>query len=142
VFVHRRPVRDPTIYISASCATDPSEAPPDGENWFVLVNAPAVGGAADWDAAEERLIDALGVRGRIVTRVQRSPADLERETGAVGGAIYGEAPHGRLGTLRRPGNAVRGMRGLWLVGGTTHPGGGLPLVMLSGALVAREIGPA
>ena len=142
VFVHRRPVRDPTVYVSASCATDPSEAPDDAENWFVLVNAPAVGGAADWDDAEERLIDTLGVRERLVARARRSPADLERETGAVGGAIYGAAPHGRLGTLRRPGNAVRGIRGLWLVGGTTHPGGGLPLVMLSGALVAREIGPA
>ena len=142
VFVARRPVRDPTIYVSASCATDPTEASPDSENWFVLVNAPAIGGDADWAAAEERLIDSLGVRDRLVARARRSPADLERETGAVGGAIYGAAPHGRLGTLRRPINRVRATRGLWLVGGTTHPGGGLPLVMLSGALVARQIGPA
>ena len=142
VFVHRRPVRDPTIYISASCATDPSEAPADSENWFVLVNAPAIGAHADWAAEEERLIDLLGIRDRLQVQVRRSPADLEAETGAVGGAIYGDAPHGRLGTMRRPGNAVRGTRGLWLVGGTTHPGGGLPLVMLSGAVVARAIGPA
>ena len=142
VFVHRRPVRHPTVYVSASCATDASEAPPDAENWFVLVNAPAIGAGADWGDAEERLIDRLGVRDRLLTRTRRTPGDLERETGALGGAIYGDAPHGRLGTLRRPANAVRGTRGLWLVGGTTHPGGGLPLVMLSGALVAREIGPA
>ena len=73
---------------------------------------------------------------------RRTPADLERETGALGGAIYGIAPHGRLGTLRRPPNAVRGVRGLWRVGGTTHPGGGLPLVLLSGATVAAEIDSA
>jgi phytoene desaturase len=139
VFVHRRPVRDPTVYVSASCATDPAEAPAGAENWFVLVNAPAVGAGADWAAEQERLIDRLGVRDRLVTAVRRSPADLEAETGAVGGAIYGAAPHGRLGTLRRPANAARGARGLWLAGGTTHPGGGLPLVALSGALVAREI---
>jgi phytoene desaturase len=139
VFVHRRPVRDPTVYVSASCATDPEEAPADAENWFVLVNAPAVGAGADWAAEEERLIDRLGVRDRLAAVVRRSPADLERETGAVGGSIYGAAPHGRLGTLRRPANAVRGARGLWLAGGTTHPGGGLPLVILSGQLVAREI---
>jgi phytoene dehydrogenase-like protein len=78
----------------------------------------------------------------VATAVRRSPADLEAETGAVGGSIYGAAPHGRLGTLRRPGNAVRGARGLWLTGGTTHPGGGLPLVLLSGALVAREVAAA
>jgi phytoene desaturase len=142
VFIHRRPPRDPTIYVSASCATDPAEAPDDAENWFVLVNAPPVGDAIDWRAAEERLIDSLGVRERIAARASRTPADLERETGALGGAIYGTAPHGRLGTLRRPPNAVAAARGLWLVGGTTHPGGGLPLVMLSGAIVAREIGPA
>ena len=60
----------------------------------------------------------------------------------MGGAIYGEAPHGRLGTLRRPGPRVRGARNVVRVGGTVHPGGGLPLAFLSGALALREIGPA
>ena len=49
------------------------------------------------------------------------------------------APHGRLGTLRRPAATVRGVRGLWITGGTVHPGGGLPLVALGGALTAREV---
>jgi phytoene desaturase len=142
VFVHRRPPRDPTVYVSAPGATDPAEAPEGCESWFVLVNAPAVGDGADWDAAENALLDRLGVRDRLVASARRTPGDLERETGAVGGAIYGAAPHGRLGTLRRAGNAVRGVRGLWLVGGTTHPGGGLPLVALGGATAARAIGPA
>ncbi len=142
VFVHRRPVRDPTVYVSASCVTDAGEAPPETENWFVLVNAPAVGDAADWNGAEAALIDRLGVGERIVARARRTPGDLERETGAAGGAIYGAAPHGRLGTLRRAANTVHGARGLWLVGGTAHPGGGLPIVALGSALVARAIGPA
>jgi phytoene desaturase len=142
VFVHRRPVRSPTVYVSASCATDPAEAPDGTENWFVLVNAPAIGGDADWDAEAERLIDRLGVRGRLAARAVRSPADLERETGGAAGAIYGFAPHGRLGTLRKPATRVAGLRGLWLAGGTVHPGGGLPLVALGAATVAREIGPA
>jgi len=142
VFVHRRPVRDPTVYVSASCATDPSEAPPDAENWFVLVNAPAVGGGAAWEGEADRIVDRLGVGERVVERVLRTPADLERETGAVAGAIYGVAPHGRLGTLRKPPATVRGIRGLWLAGGTVHPGGGLPLVVLGAATTARAIGPA
>ncbi|MDP1849718.1 MAG: phytoene desaturase family protein [Solirubrobacteraceae bacterium] len=145
VFVARRPVRDPTLYLAASWVSDPGEAPADGENLFVLVNAPS--GGVDWDREGERyaahVVARLGLRNDAVAfALRRTPADLERETGAVGGAIYGIAPHGRLGTLRRPPNAVRGVRGLWRVGGTTHPGGGLPLVLLSGATVAAQIGAA
>ena len=129
-----RPARDPTVYVSASCATDPGETP---ENWFVLVNAPSTG-EADWEAEAERLIDRLGVRDRIAARALRSPADLARETGAR--SIYGVAPHGRLGTLKRPATTVRGVDGLWLTGGTVHPGGGLPLVALGAATTARALG--
>jgi phytoene desaturase len=147
IFRARRPVRDPTIYVSASCVTDSAEAPPGCENWFLLVNAPALGDGADWDACEQLVLEHLAarwldVRDRIEVRARRSPADLERETGAPGGAIYGAAPHGRLVSLRRPGNISRAARGLYLVGGTTHPGGGLPLVVLSARIVADEIGRA
>jgi phytoene desaturase len=142
LFARRRPVREPTVYASLPRVTDPGGAPPDGEALFALINAPAVGDAGEWDSAGESAIDRLGVRDRIVVRATRTPGDLERETGAPGGAIYGAAPHGRLGTLRRPGNAVPRARGLWLVGGAVHPGGGLPLVALGGSRVARAIGPA
>jgi len=141
VFVARRLVRDPALYVSASCATDASEAPAGSENWFVLVNAPA-GASSSADEYEQALIDRLGVRSRIVVSGRRTPADLERLTGAVGGAIYGAAPHGRLGTIGRPGPVVSGVRGLYRVGGTAHPGGGLPLVALGGRVVAELIGPA
>jgi phytoene desaturase len=142
VFRHRRPVEDPTVYVCAPGATDPSGAPPGAEAWFVLVNAPALGERADWAAATEALVDRLGVRDRLAELVVRTPGDLERETGALGGAIYGAAPHGRLASLRRAGPRVRGVEGLWLAGGTVHPGGGLPLVTLGGRAVARAIGPA
>ena len=142
VLVHRRPARDPAIYVCAPGVTDPSGAPEDGEAWFVLVNAPAVGDRADWVAAEAAIVDRLGVRNRLAELIRRTPGDLERETGALGGAIYGAAPHGRLRGLRRAGRRVRGVQGLWLAGGTVHPGGGLPLVALGGRSVARAIGPA
>jgi phytoene dehydrogenase-like protein len=142
LFVHRRPVRDPTVYVSVPGVTDPGDAPPGMEAWFVLVNAPAEARGADWDAAATTLVERLGVRARVVEEIRRTPADLERETGAPGGAIYGAAPHGRLAGLRRAGRRVAGVRGLWLAGGTVHPGGGLPLVVLGARSVAREIGPA
>ena len=141
LFVGRRPVRDPTLYVSTSSVTTPAEAPGDAENWFVLANAPS-GVDADWEAEADRVVARLGVGDRVRARHVRSPADLEAETGAIGGAIYGDAPHGRLGSVGRPGHRVRGVRNVWRVGGTAHPGGGLPLVMLGGALVAREIGAA
>jgi phytoene dehydrogenase-like protein len=147
VFVRRRPARDPTLYVSVSSVTDPSEAPEGGENWFVLANAPSGTSGVDWAAEEERVLALLAERGldpagRIGARGRRTPDDLERETGAVGGAIYGDAPHGRLGTIGRPGPRVRGVENLLRAGGTAHPGGGLPLVALSGALAARIVGPA
>jgi phytoene dehydrogenase-like protein len=136
VFGRGRLPRDPTVYVSTSSVTDPGEAPPDGENLFVLVNAPAHADPGDVATAEERVVDRLGVRDRLVVRARRTPADLQAETGAVGGAIYGAAPHGRLGTIGRPGPSVPGVRGLFRVGGTAHPGGGLPLVVLSAQVVA------
>ena len=142
IFDRGAPARDPAIYTCAPSVTDPGDAPDGCEAWFVLVNAPAVGDAADWDAAERRVIERLGIGERVIVAARRTPGDLERETGAVGGAIYGAAPHGRLASLRRPGNAVPGVAGLWQVGGTVHPGGGLPLVALGARTVAQEIGPA
>jgi phytoene desaturase len=117
IFTHRRMPRDPTIYVSA----------PGGDAWFALVNAPAT--PADWDATEAQVIAKLGVD--VVERARVTPQDL-------GGAIYGAAPHCRLASLRRPGNRIRGVEGLWLTGGTVHPGGGLPLVTLGGRMVARQ----
>jgi phytoene desaturase len=141
LFARGRPVRDPTLYVAAPWVTDPGDAPAGDEAWFVLVNAPS-GVAADWRAEGERVLERLGVDDRLLAWERRSPEDLERETGALGGAIYGAAPHGRLGSLRRPGHRVRGVRGLYRVGGTAHPGGGLPLVMLGARLVAGEVGAA
>jgi phytoene dehydrogenase-like protein len=135
VFVHHVPVRDPTLYLSASWVSDPAEEPSDGENLFVLVNA-ASEGRTDWDAIaddyEARLVERLGLGDRLVARAHRTPTEF--------GAIYGDAPHGRLGAMRRPNPFPRSPKGLYLVGGTTHPGGGLPLVMLGARTVAREIG--
>lgn len=142
IFLRGRPADDPTLYICAPRATDPAADPPGRESWFVLVNVPAVGDGADWANYEERIIDRLGIRSRVLERVRRSPGDLERETAASGGAIYGRAPHGRMLGLPRPARRVRGIDGLWLAGGTVHPGGGLPLVALGGRSVAREISRA
>ncbi len=81
------------------------------------------------------------VRDRVRWREIRTPADLERQTDAPGGAIYGTASHGPRAALLRPANRSP-VPGLYLVGGSAHPGGGLPLVALSASIVAGLVGPA
>ena len=152
LFRRPAPVPDPTVYVHSPA--DPAMAPDGGEAWFVLVNAPVhdPAGGVDWDApgvAEryaDRVLDVLArrgedVRGRIRWREIRTPADLERDTGAPGGAIYGTASHGPLAALLRPANRSP-VPGLYLVGGSAHPGGGLPIVALSAKIVADLVGPA
>jgi phytoene desaturase len=150
-----RPITDPVLYVNAP--DDPAVRPDGHEAWYILVNAPRHGtdgrrGELDWTApgiAEgyaDRILSLLAARGlpvreRVVFSEIRTPADLERETLAPGGAIYGSVQHGALATLRRPRNRSA-TRGLFLVGGSTHPGGGLPLVTLSARIVASAVGPA
>jgi phytoene dehydrogenase-like protein len=148
-----RPVPDPTVYISAP--DDPALRPDDaGESWFVLVNAPRhdPDTGVDWrepglaEQYADRVLDVMAERGldirnRVRWRVVRTPADLERDTGSVGGSIYGTSSNGARAAFLRPGN-VSPVPGLFLVGGSAHPGGGLPLVTLSAEIVAGLIGPA
>jgi phytoene desaturase len=150
-----RPVTDPAVYISAP--DDRTVCPVGHEAWFVLVNAPRHGidgtrGALNWDSAglasgyEGRVLSLLTARGlpvreRLVFSKVLTPADLQRRTSAPGGAIYGAALHGLRASVRRPANAGK-VRGLYLVGGSTQPGGGLPLVAQSAKIVTNLIGPA
>lgn len=144
-----RPVPDPTVYVCTPA--DPSVAPDGAEAWFVLVNAPRQG-QVDWTApglAEsyaDRVLEVMASRGldvrdRVLWREIRTPADWERDTGSVGGAIYGTSSNGPRAALLRPANRSP-VPGLFLVGGSAHPGGGLPLVGMSAAIVSRLVGPA
>lgn len=142
VYRHGRLPRDPTLYVSIPTVTERAAgaAAGDPERWFVLVNAPAGLDEVTARAELPRLEAQLGLpEGAVIARDARTPADLAAESGTPDGAIYGDAPHGRLGTLRRPGPLVPGVRGLLRVGGTVHPGGGVPLVMLSGLTAARLV---
>jgi phytoene desaturase len=151
-----RAVEDPTIY--ACVPDDPGMRPEGGEAWFVLVNAPrhspggSEPGTIDWDAPglADRYADLVLARlaargtdlaGRVLWRELRTPADLERATGAPGGAIYGTSSNGARAAFLRPQNASP-IQGLFLVGGSAHPGGGLPLVGMSAEIVAGLVGRA
>ena len=143
-----RPVADPTIY--ACVPQDDAMAPAGHEAWFILINAPRHGdgssGTVNWDAPglreqyAQHILSVLAQRGvdlreRMLWSVARTPADLERETRSPGGAIYGTSSNGARSAFLRPANKSP-IEGLFLVGGSSHPGGGLPLVGMSAEIVA------
>lgn len=148
IFVHGKPVEKPTIYICAP--QDPAMSKDETlEGWFVLVNAPAHG-QFDWSDKEfarnyaNTIIDQIeareiSVRDRLESLTIRTPADLEAAVHAPGGAIYGTSSNGARAAFMRAKNRSP-IKGLYLVGGSAHPGGGLPLVGISGDLVTEAIG--
>lgn len=143
LFVDAQPADDPTIYVCNSAASDATQAPSGCENWFVLVNAPS-GDHLDWrqlaGPVRERLLDTMAGHGWDVRSRARfietiTPADIAQRYRSPGGSIYGASSNGRRAAFMRPGN--RGpRRGLYLVGGSSHPGGGLPMVARSARIVA------
>jgi phytoene desaturase len=147
IFDEQRPAADPTIYVCASSRTDESQSPAGHENLFVLVNAPATGGQTDWTN------EARGYRDLIVQRLEENgldgldaaidyehvitPADFERTYNANRGSIYGISSNKRSNAFLRPPNKARDIEALYFAGGATHPGGGIPLVLLSGKMAAE-----
>ena len=133
---------DPTIYACVSSVTDPTQAPEGCENWFVLVNTPP-GVEVDTAVYGELVLDRLATHGvPLADRAEfvetLTPADIEERYASPGGAIYGTSSDGMRAAFRRPAN--RGsVDGLYLVGGSSHPGGGLPLVTSSARIVADMI---
>ena len=136
---------DPTVYVNVGSRSEPADAPADGESWFVLLNAPRSAGQ-DWPAlaargraaALARLSRALGVDvgGRIREERIIAPPDIERDTGSTFGSLYGPASHSPVSAFLRHPNRSRRIRGLYFAGGGVHPGGGMPLALLSGMLAA------
>ncbi len=133
---------DPTIYACVSSVTDASQAPRGCENWFLLVNAPP-GARVDQSSYGPWLLERLArrgpdLRGRAEFVETIAPRHLEARYRTRGGSIYGTSSDGPRAAFRRPSN-VGARRGLYLVGGSSHPGGGLPLVALSARIVSDMI---
>jgi phytoene desaturase len=152
LFVRHIPQRDPTIYVCAATRTDATQAPPGYENLFVLVNAPYLTDGSNWKRYvgiyRDKILDILAsfpqaelhdLREHIICEEMLTPEDFYEKYGANRGAIYGLSSNARIAPFTRPGNRSRTIRNLYFVGGSTHPGGGIPLVTLSGKIVAEMI---
>ena len=151
IFLRKIPVTDPTIYICAPKDSGMINGS-NKEAWFVLVNAPRHEPGSGWDwnknssdyaAKIIAKLDALGLRvsERLDVMEFQTPMDLENSVGAPGGSIYGTSSNGARSAFLRAKNTSP-LKNLYCVGGSAHPGGGLPLVGISAEIVAEAIGKA
>jgi 1-hydroxycarotenoid 3,4-desaturase len=145
VFRDRGITQWPTVYI---CAQDRgAEDTPGGdapERFLVLINAPADGDSRQFNAEDyaPRVLGMLRDCGLHLDAVGESvattPDGFENLFPASGGALYGRANHGAMASFQRPGAASR-VPGLYLAGGSVHPGAGIPMAAMSGRLAAAKL---
>jgi phytoene desaturase len=136
---------DPTIYIYISSKFNASDAPEECENWFVMINAPVDYGQ-DWHKEKIRLKEIIvhkiksvlkiDIADKIISEKIITPEDLEMSTSSERGSIYGISSNNKYAAFMREKNKSRKYNGLYFCGGSAHPGGGIPLVLLSGKITA------
>lgn len=146
VFKDQRSPEKPTIYICAQDRDDRCQAPDHPERLLILMNAPADGDVRAYDRQAEAyardaawaMMEACGLQvepsgGEITT-----PEGFNSLFPASGGALYGRANHGSMASFARPG-ARSNIAGLYLAGGSAHPGPGIPMAAMSGRLAAARL---
>lgn len=139
---------DPTIYIYISSKYKKSDAPDGCENWFVMINAPYSNREIDVKVLEglrDRIINKIDkvlqikLRNKIISESLLTPAMIEKQTSSLGGSIYGISSNNKMAAFLRQQNKSKEYEGLYFCGGSAHPGGGIPLVLLSGKLAAEKV---
>ncbi|MFD2670377.1 phytoene desaturase family protein [Marinicrinis sediminis] len=153
LFETRTPVQDPAIYVcrNETFQDEPPDSPYGAQSrLFILVNAPALRSPSSihWDSLRESyagmILEKLahyGLQGITDSevRITYTPEQLAQDTYAHLGSIYGISSNGARQAFFRPANRSRDISNIWFAGGTTHPGGGTPIVTLSGQLVAERM---
>lgn len=148
LFEELKTPEDPTVYVNITAKLSPGDAPKGGENWFVLVNAPRNDGQ-NWEeevvrtrsSVLRRIEKALGrpIEKDIKEEQVLTPDRIERETGSYYGSLYGISSNTKTAAFLRHPAATRRYQGLYFCGGSVHPGGGMPLAILSGKIAADTI---
>lgn len=143
LFGQPKSLTDPTLYVSRPSSSESDLAPDGKEGWFVLVNAPSLQKFSNWKEDEYRdfLLNRLEARCGLQSEEiewthYHGPAFYSEQYCSWQGSLYGMSSNSMRQAFIRPKNTVRGAPGLFFAGGSAHPGGGIPLVLLSGKFAA------
>ncbi len=139
---------DPTVYVNITSKDEKSDAPKDCENWFTMVNVPSNTGQ-NWDKIIERTRKNITAKlsrllGEDVSKLIEfesilDPRTIESKTQSYQGALYGASSNNKYAAFLRHPNFKSSIKNLYFCGGSVHPGGGIPLCLLSGKIVSELI---
>ena len=148
IFEDQAVAEDPTVYINISSKDVMQDAPSGCENWFVMINTPSDKGQ-DW----EQIRDA--VRASFVKKINRilgvdiedyiveedclTPPLIQQKTQSHQGALYGSSSNNKMAAFLRHPNFSQQIKNLYFCGGSVHPGGGIPLCLLSAKIVSDQM---
>ena len=147
LFSKQFPTDDPTVYINITSKYCKDDAPQGCENWFVMVNVPHnKDESINYEAAiRKNVIEKINailktdIEKYIVTESTLSPVDIENQTSSYGGSLYGNSSNNKFAAFLRHANFSSSIKNLYLVGGSVHPGGGLPLCLFSAKIASQLI---
>lgn len=148
IFNQKTVSEDPTIYVNITSKEEKDDAPKGCENWFVMVNVPSNTGQ-DWDAiikktkqdVIKKLSKILNVDFKKLINFESilDPRKIEANTQSYQGALYGASSNNKYAAFLRHPNFSQNIKNLYFCGGSVHPGGGIPLCLLSGKIVSELI---
>ncbi len=139
---------DPTVYINVTSTMKPDDAPAGCMNWFTMINVPNNQGQ-DWDGLVKE------ARGHIIAKINRmlktdleslfeveetlDPRSIELKTSSAQGALYGNSSNNRFAAFLRHANFSSDIKNLYFCGGSVHPGGGIPLSLMSAKIACEMV---
>jgi len=148
IFSKKQVYDDPTIYINITSKKEPKDAPDGCENWFVMINVPC-DERQDWEEtitrSRKNILDKLSriidvnIAPLIETEITLDPREIEHKTQSFKGALYGASSNTDFAAFLRHPNFSKKIKNLYLCGGSVHPGGGIPLCLLSAKIVSELV---
>jgi phytoene desaturase len=148
IFEKKELYNDPTIYVNITSKDVKNDAPKNSENWFVMVNAPQ-NANQNWDTEikilKKVIIEKLekilniNINDKLIEEKIYSPVDLDKNTNSYLGSLYGTSSNDMFSSFLRHPNFSRKLKNVFFCGGSVHPGGGIPLCILSSKIISELI---